>query len=77
MRKVCPRIIKVSNFPGGTSRTILENLDQLIKSKPDCLIDYAGTNNLVNGTVLHNQVKKIVKQVKKFSKIPKLYFRAV
>ena len=27
--------IKVSNFPDGTSPTILENIDQLVKSKSD------------------------------------------
>ena len=26
------------NFPGGTSVAILENIDQLVKSKPDCPI---------------------------------------
>ena len=30
--------VKVNSFPGGTSATILENIDQLVKSKPDCLI---------------------------------------
>ena len=27
--------IKVNNFPGGTSATILENIDQLVNSKPE------------------------------------------
>ena len=38
--------VKVNNFPGGTSATILENIDQFVKSKPDCLIVHAGTNDL-------------------------------
>ena len=59
--------VKVNNFPGGTSATILENIDQLVKSKPDCLIVHAGTNYLANGTNILSQVKRIVKQVKKFS----------
>ena len=50
--------VKVNNFPGGTSATILENIDQLVKSKPDCLIVHAGTNDLANGTNLLNQAKK-------------------
>ena len=50
--------VKVNNFPGGTSATILENIDQLVKSKPDCLIVHAGTNDLANGTNILNQVKK-------------------
>ena len=28
-------------FPGGTSANIQENIDQLLKSKPDCLIVHA------------------------------------
>ena len=50
--------IKVNNFLGGTSTAILENIDQLIKSKLDCLIVHAGTNNLANRTNLQNQAKK-------------------
>ena len=64
--------VKVNNFPGGTSATILENIDQLVKSKPDCLIVHAGTNDLANGTNLLNQVKKIVKHFKKVSRSTKI-----
>ena len=72
--------VKVHNFPRGTSATILENIDQLIKSKPDCLIVHAGTNDLANGKNLQNQAnkkKKLLSKSKKFPKIPKLYFRAL
>ena len=69
--------VKVNNFPGGTSATILENIDQLVKSKPDCLIVHAGTNDLANGTNLLNQVKKIVKQVKKVSQNTKIVFSSI
>ena len=40
----------VNSFSGGTSATILENIDQIVKSKPDCLIVHAGTNDLANRT---------------------------
>ena len=50
--------VKVNNFTGSTSATILEDIDQLVKSKPDCLIVHAGTNDLANGTNLFNQAKK-------------------
>ena len=59
-------------MPGGISATILENIDQLVKSKPDCLIVHAGTNDLANGTNLLNQVKKIVKHFKKVSRSTKI-----
>ena len=64
--------VKVNNFPRGTSATILENIDQLVKSKPDCLIVHAGTNDLANGTNLLNQVKKIVKHFKTVSRSTKI-----
>ena len=70
-------IVKVNNIPGGTSATILENIDQLVKTKPDCLIVHAGTNDLVNGTNLLNQAKKIVKQVKKVSQNTKNFFSSI
>ena len=50
--------VKLNDFLRGTSATMLENIDQLVKSKPDCLIVHAGTNDLANGTNLLNQVKK-------------------
>ena len=36
----------VENFPGGTSNTTVENLDQLLKENPDDLIIHVGTNDL-------------------------------
>ena len=38
--------VKVNNFPGGTSVTILENIDQLVKSKQGSLIIDAETNDV-------------------------------
>ena len=63
-------------MPGGISATILENIDQLVKSKPDCLIVHAGTNYLANRANL-NQVKKIVKQVKKVSQNTIIVFSSI
>ena len=65
--------VKVSNFPRGTtSATVLENIDQLLKSKPDCLLVHAGTNDLANERNLLSQGKKMVKQVKKVSQNTKV-----
>ena len=69
--------VNVNNFPGGTSATILENIDQLVKSKPDSLIVHAGTNDLANGTNLLNQVKKIAKKVKEVSQNTKIVFLSI
>ena len=68
--------VKINNFPGGTSAPILEKIDQLVKSNPDCVIVHPGTNDLANGKNLLNQAKKIVNKSKRFPKIPKLFFRA-
>ena len=65
--------VKVKNFPGSTSSTILENIDQIVKSKPDCLIVHTWTNDLANGTNLLNQAKKIGKS-KKVSQNTKIVF---
>ena len=69
--------VKVKNYPGGTSETILDNTDDIVKSKPDCLIIHAGTNDLTNGINLLYQTKKIVKQVKKVSQNTKIVFSSI
>ena len=69
--------VKVNNFPGGTSEIILENIDEIIKNKPDCLIIHAGTNDLTNGINLLNQAKKIIKEVKKVSHNTKVAFSSI
>ena len=69
--------VKINNFSGGTSETVLQNIDETLKSKPDCLIVHAGTNDLTNGINLLNQAKKIVKQVKKASQNTKIAFSSI
>ena len=36
--------VLVKNFPGATSEKILEEMDGIIKQKPDSIIVHAGTN---------------------------------
>ena len=69
--------VKINNFPGGTSEMVLKNIDETLKSKPDCLIVHVGTNDLTNGINLLNQAKKIVKQVKKASQNTKIVFSSI
>ena len=57
--------VKVINFPGGTSETILEKLDDIIKEKPDDLIVHAGTNGIISNVNLSTHVKKIVNKISK------------
>ena len=50
-------------FSDGTSEKIIQNVDYLLKNKPDDVMIHVGTNDITNGVNLLNRVKKIVKQV--------------
>ena len=50
--------VKVNSIPGGTSETVLEKIEELVKCKPSNLIVHAGTNGLTKKNVLNN-VKKL------------------
>ena len=41
--------VEIKNFPGGTTETISEEVEELVKNKPDTLIVHAGTNDLTEG----------------------------
>ena len=49
---------KMQNFPGGTSETILDEVDTLVADKPDCIIVHAGMNDIAKGIDSLNSVKK-------------------
>ena len=38
--------VKIKSFPGGTTETILEEVEELVKNKPGTLVVHAGTNDL-------------------------------
>ena len=67
----------MKNIPGGTSGASLDKFDDLLKNKPDGLIVYAGTNDIAKGENLLNNVKKILKQVKKLSPNTKVAFSSI
>ena len=50
--------VTFKNFPGGTSENVLEETENLIGDKPDCIIIHAGTNDITNGIISSNSVKK-------------------
>ena len=66
--------VKIQNLPGGTSETILDEVDTLVADKPDCIIVHAGTNDITKGIDSLNSVKKIVKKVKQASPNTKVVF---
>ena len=41
--------VKVNNILGGTSETVLDKIEDLVKCKPSSLIVHAGTNDLTKG----------------------------
>ena len=57
--------VKIVNFPGGTSKKILEKLDVIIKEKPDDVIVHVGTNDITNNVNLLTNVNKIFNKVSK------------
>ena len=59
--------VKIKIFPGGTTETILEEIKELVKNKPDTLIVHAGTNDMTKGKNMLNNIKNIIKSVKRFS----------
>ena len=69
--------VKVKNYSGATIEDILDKIDDLLKSKPDCLLVHVGTNDLKNNVNLLNSVKKMVKKVKNSSPNTKLVFSSV
>ena len=56
--------VKIQNFPGHTTETILDKDETLVAEKPDCIIIHAGTNDIMNWINSLNLVKKVVKKVK-------------
>ena len=59
--------VEIKNFLGGTTETISGEVEELVKNKLDTLIVQAGTNDLMNGKNVLNNVKKVIKLVKRFS----------
>ena len=50
--------VKVNTIPGGTSETVLDKIEELVKCKPSSLIVHDGTNDLTKGKNVLNNVKK-------------------
>ena len=68
---------KVKNYLGATSEAMLGKVDDLFKSKSDCLLVHVGTNDMTNNVNLPNSVKKIVKKVNNSSPNTKLVFSSL
>ena len=60
--------IKIVNFPGGTSKKILEKLDKIINEQPDDLIFHVESNDHNDHT---NNVNLLINVKKIFNKLSK------
>ena len=60
--------VKIKHFPGE------EEVEKVVKNKPATFTVYAGNNDLRKMKNVLNNVKKIIKSVKKFSLQTKLVF---
>ena len=69
--------VRVINFLGGTSEKITDQLDDLIKGKPDDLIVHVETNDIANNINLLNNVKKVLRKVSKDSPSAQLAFSSI
>ena len=69
--------VKMNNIPGGTSDTVLDKIEELVKCKGSSLIVHAGTNDLKKGKNVLNNVKKIGKEVKRISRNTKIAFSSI
>ena len=69
--------VKIVNFPGSTSKKILEKLDDILKKKPDDLIFQAGTNDITNIVNFSTNVKKIFNNFSKESPLTSVEFSSI
>ena len=69
--------VKNNNVPGGTSETVVENLDSLIRNKPYRWIVHPRINHITNENNLLNIAKKIVKKVRKVFLCMKIAFSSI
>ena len=65
---------KVKSFPGATTETILEKMENLLESKPDVLILHAGTNDLLKNINPLNNVRKVHRKCLELSPDTKFVF---
>ena len=69
--------VKTVNFPGSTSKKILEKLGDIIKKKLEDLIFHAGTNDITNNINLSTNIKKTFNNFSKESPLTSIEFSSV
>ena len=69
--------VLVRSFPGAMSEKILEEMDEIIKEKPDSIISHTGVKDLTNNINLLNSAKKIFKKVRDILQATKIAFSSI
>ena len=69
--------VKIQIFPGGTSKTILDDVHILVADRQDYIIVPVGTNDITKGINSLNSKKKIVDKIKQTSPNTKIAFSSL
>ena len=69
--------VSVASFSDGTGEKIIQNVDDLLKHKPDDIVIHVGTNDMTNEVNLLNSVKKNAKQVSDISPKTTIAFSSI
>ena len=69
--------VSVASFSDGTGEKIIQNIDDLLKHKPDDIVIRVGTNDMTNEVNLLNSVKKNAKQVSDISPKTTIVFSSI
>ena len=69
--------VKIKIFLGGTTETSLEEVEEQVNNNPDTLIVHTGTSDFTKGKNVLNNIKKIIKSVKRFFPQTKLAFSSL
>ena len=66
--------VYVSHFPGATIEDILDEIEDTLKTHPDTLIVYAGTNDLTKNSNTLRSIRKLCEKAKRISPDTKIVF---
>ena len=69
-----PKNVFVSTFPGATSEDILVEVEDFLKSHPDTLIVYGGTNDLTKNINTLRSVKNLCEKARRIPSDTKIVF---
>lgn len=69
-------IVKIQSFVCGATENVLDEGDDLVQGKPDCLIIYSVTYNFTKGTNYLIKQRKLFKKLRICHQVSKLFSQA-